>query len=92
MKRKEYKKAADAAGFRIHSWLKELPCYANGECVTLTNAVPIVVVPKDTQNKPPAGFVFRWSTLHYVEGYHVDKGFCLRAMVRITPEMEEADA
>lgn len=91
MKRKDYTKAAITAGLKIYSWLEVLPCTGtDGKAVTLKNPVPIVIVPIEDQFNPPAGFAFRHSTLHYVTGYHVDHGYCLKAMVWLKPETANA--
>lgn len=88
MKKKDYKDWVAKFGLSFFDWLKVLPFYGqDGKPVTLTNAVPIVHFPLAelavVEAKVKAeGFHFEWSTLHYVDGYHVPKGHTMKALIK----------
>jgi len=90
MKKKEYMSWVAKFGMGFFSWLKVLPLYGeDGKPVTLTNPVPIVHFPVSELSVieaavKAAGFHFAWSTLHYVDGYHIPKGHTMKALVKDT--------
>ena len=88
MKKREYESWVSKFGMGFHSWLKVLPLYGeDGKPVTLTDAVPLVYFPLENFNEmekkvKAEGFHFAWSTVHYVDGYDIPKGYTMKALVK----------
>lgn len=88
MKKKDYKSWVCKFGLGLFDWLKVLPLYGdNGKPVTLTHPVPLVYFPNADYAAVEArvkaeGFHLAWSTIHYVDGYHIPKGYTMKALVK----------
>ena len=88
MNKKEYMKWVCKFGLGFFSWLKILPCCdEQGKPITLKHAVPLVYYPIAKRDKIVArvkakGFHFANSTILYVTGYHIPKGYEMRALVK----------